>query len=138
MGAVGGSASSIIIDAIMDLEHSKKGDVTLLRFHGALDATSLPTLMKEFDALLEQGATRIVFNIHGLEFINSAGIGFFVAAQKRLRESHGELVLSAPSKFFQTKIATLGIDRIFKIFPTDEEAFKYFDDADGGERPVLG
>ena len=115
-----------------DLEHSNKGDVTHLKFHGVLDAASLPTIKKEFDALLEQGATRVVFNINGLEFINSAALGFLVAAQKRLRESHGELVLSAPSKFFQTKIVTLGIDRFLKIFPTDEEAFKYFDDADGG------
>ena len=120
------------MDGVMDLEHSKKGNVTLLKFSGVLDAANLPTIMKEFDALVERGATRIVLNIHGLAFLNSAAIGFLVATRKRLRELHGEFVLSAPSKFFQTKTTALGIDRIFKIFPTDEEAFKYFDDPDGG------
>ena len=115
----------------MDMEHSKKGNVTLLKFHGELDATGVPAI-SEFDSLVEQGATRFVFNIQRLTFIDSSGIAFFIDTQKRLRESHGELVLSEPSKFFQTVISTLSLARIFKIFSTDEEAIKYFDDADGG------
>ena len=115
----------------MDMERSNKGDVTLLKCHGELDAAGVPAI-SEFDSLVEQGATRFVFNIQRLTFIDSSGIAFFIDTQKRLRESHGELVLSEPSRFFQTVISTLSLERIFKIFPTDEEAIKYFDDADGG------
>ena len=115
----------------MDMEHSKEGNVTLLKFHGELDATSVPAI-SEFDSLVEQGATQFVFNIQRLTFIDSSGIAFFIETLARLRESQGELVLSEPSKFFQTVISTLSLERIFKIFPTDEVAFKYFDDADGG------
>ncbi len=112
----------------MDMERSDKGGVTLLKFP-ELDATRFSEITREFDALVGQGATRFVFNIQRLTFIDSSGIAFFIETLARLRESQGELVLSEPSKFFQTKIAALGIDRIFKIFPTDEEAIKYFDDA---------
>ena len=115
----------------MDMEHSKKGNVTLLKFHGELDATGVPAI-SELDSLVEQGATRFVFNIQRLTFIDSSGIAFFIETLARLRESQGELVLSEPSKFFQTVISTLSLERIFKIFPTDEVAFKYFDGADGG------
>ncbi len=112
----------------MDMERSNKGDVTLLKFHGELDATSVPAI-SEFDSLVEQGATQFVFNIQRLTFSDSSGIAFFIETLARLRASQGELVLSEPSKFFQTVISTLSLDRIFKIFPTDEEAIKYFDDA---------
>ncbi|MHC4451558.1 MAG: hypothetical protein ACYS0E_15725, partial [Planctomycetota bacterium] len=44
----------------------------------------------------------------------------------------GELVLSEPSKFFETTVATLGIDQIFKIYTNDEEAVKHFH-GEGGE-----
>ena len=118
----------------MKIDRKQAGDVMILAFTGEFDAFNLPTISEKLDALIEKGVAKLVFNLHLLKFINSSALGYLIKTHKRLRELDGELVLSEPSKFFQTTITTLGIDQIFKIFPTDEEAVKYFHDASGQEQ----
>ena len=102
------------------------GDVTILAFTGEFDAFNLPTISEKIDTLISKGCTRLVFNLHLLKFINSSALGYLIKTHKRLKQLDGELVLSQPSKFFQTTIATLGIDQIFKIYAGDSEAVSYF------------
>jgi len=115
----------------MKIDRKKAGNVTILAFTGEFDAFNLPTISEKIDTLIEKGAVRLAFNLRLLKFINSSALGYLIKTAKRLRELDGELVLTEPSKFFQTTIKTLGIDQIFKVFPADEEAVKYFHDAGG-------
>jgi anti-sigma B factor antagonist len=115
----------------MKIERKTAGNVTILAFTGEFDAFNLPTISEKIDALIQGGCNRLVFNLHLLKFINSGALGYLIKTHKRLRELDGELVLSEPSKFFQTTIKTLGIDQIFKVFENDTEAVKYFHDAGG-------
>ena len=117
----------------MKIERKQAGDVTILAFTGEFDAFNLPTISEKLDALINTGAKKLVFNLRFLKFINSSALGYLIKTRKRLAEIDGELCIAQPSKFFQSTITTLGIDQIFKIFPTDEEAVKYFHEA-GGEQ----
>jgi len=108
------------------------GGVTILSFTGEFDAFNLPKISEGIDQLIQKGRTRLIFNLKGLKFINSSSLGYMITTQKRLREYDGELVVAEPSKFFETTVATLGIDRIFKIYPNDDEAVKHFH-GEGGE-----
>lgn len=117
----------------MKIERNTVGNVTILAFTGEFDAFNLPTISEKIDALIQAGCMKLVFNLRLLKFINSSALGYLIKTHKRLRELEGELVLSEPSKFFQTTIKTLGIDQIFKVFVDDDEAVKYFQDAGGKE-----
>jgi anti-sigma B factor antagonist len=110
------------------------GNVTILGFSGEFDAFNLPVISEKLDALIQTGSRRLVFNLRLLKFINSSALGYLIKTAKRLKELDGELVLSEPSKFFQSTIATLGVDQIFRIFPADEEAVKYLHDRGGKEQ----
>lgn len=118
----------------MKIERKTVGDVTLLAFTGEFDAFNLPTISEKLDNLIQTGVKKLVFNLRLLKFINSSALGYLIKTHKRLKEIDGELVLSEPSKFFQSTITTLGIDQIFKIFPVDEEAIKYFHDESGQQQ----
>ena len=118
----------------MKIDRKEAENVTILAFTGEFDAFNLPTISDKLDGLIQTGRILMVFNLKLLKFINSSALGYLIKTNKRLRELDGELVLSEPSKFFQSTIATLGIDQIFKIFPTDEEAVKYFHDLGGEEQ----
>ena len=117
----------------MKIDRKTAGNVTILAFTGEFDAFNLPTISEKLDALIKGGNKRLVFNLRLLKFINSSALGYLIKTHKRLRELDGELVLAEPSKFFKSTISTLGIDQIFKIFTTDDEAVKYFHDAGGEE-----
>jgi anti-anti-sigma factor len=109
--------------------------VTILAFDGKLDAYSLPKVDEQMTALFDSGCRRLVLNLQLLKWINAAALGFLGKHEKRLRELGGELVLSEPSEFFQTAINTLRLDQIYKVFPNDAKAVKYFHDAGGERRP---
>ena len=121
----------------MRIERKSDGDVTLLAFTGEFDASNLPTISEKLDNLIETGVKKLVLNLRLLKFINSSALGYLIKTRKRLAELDGDLVIAQPSKFFQSTITTLGIDQIFKIFPVNEEAIKYFHDA-GGDDGTLG
>ena len=93
----------------MKIERKTAGDVTLLAFTGEFDAFNLPTISEKLDNLIQTGVKKLVFNLRLLKFINSSALGYLIKTHKRLKEIDGELVLSEPSKFFQSTITTLGI-----------------------------
>jgi anti-anti-sigma factor len=113
----------------MKIERKQVGDIYIISFTGEFDAFNLPTVSEKIDAFIDKGRTRLAFNLRGLRFINSSALGYFVKTAKKLKEIDGELVLTDPSKFVQTTVKTLGIDQIFRIFPDDSEAVKYFQGA---------
>lgn len=115
----------------MKIERKTAGNVTILAFTGEFDAFNLPQVGEKIDVLIQKGCLHLIFNLRLLKFINSSALGYLIKTAKRLKELEGELVLSEPSKFFQTTIKTLGIDQIFKIYPNDQEAVKYFHDESG-------
>ena len=110
----------------MKIERREEDSVTILTFTGEFDAFNLPKISEGIDQLIQKGRTELVFNLKGLKFINSSALGYLIKTHKNLKEYDGELVLSEPSKFFQTTVATLGIDQIFKIYTDDVEAIKHF------------
>lgn len=109
----------------MKIERKEVGDATVLTFAGEFDAFNLPDVRAKLDTIVTQGKPRIVFNLHGLKFINSSAIEYLIKLRRDLDAAGGELVLSRPSKFFHSAITTLGIERIFKTFETDEDALDY-------------
>jgi anti-sigma B factor antagonist len=115
----------------MQIDQNSEGKTTILSFSGELDAANLDEVKEKVDGLIQSGHSQLVFDLEDLKFINSSGLGYFIKALKQTHELDGDLVLAKPSKFFQTTIKTLGIDQIFHIFGSPEEAVKHFasDDA---------
>ncbi len=114
------------------IEQKTVANVTILTFTGEFDAFNRPQVGEKIDTPIQAGCTHLVFNLRRLTFIDSTALGHLIKTAKRLKELHGELVLSNPSKFLQTTIKTLGVEQILKVFPSDEAAVKYFHGA-GGE-----
>ena len=110
----------------MKIEDRQEGDVTIVTFKGELDAANLGEVKEQVEQLIHKGHSNLVFNLAGLTFVNSSGLGYLIQAHKHAREQDGEVVLSQPSNFVQITIKTLGIDQIFAIYGSDEESVAHF------------
>jgi anti-anti-sigma factor len=110
----------------MELERRDEGDATFLTLRGQFETFSLPTVSEEVEHLLAGGTRRICMNFEGVSFINSTALGYLAELGKRLEELGGELVFSAPSRFFADTIRTLELHHLFEIFASDQEAALYF------------
>ena len=84
-------------------ENRKSGLV--VRLTGELDHSAADRVRGELDRLIDQtGTRRLIFDLNGLEFMDSSGIGLIIGRYKRMARRGGS-------------VAVEGIDaRVDKIF----------------------
>ena len=87
----------------------------------------LPTVKKRVGAILEQGATGVIFNGRHVEMVDSTIIGYLFWVQQDLKKRAvaGEAVVSAPSRFLRHAISMVGLETTIRVFDSDEEALAY-------------
>lgn len=81
-----------------------------------------PKLREQLVDLVGRGRYRIVVNLEGVEFMDSTGLGVLVGGLKRVKEQDGALVLAAPNQPVQRVLAITGLDQVFPVHSTVEEA----------------
>ena len=79
------------------------------------------------EGLIRDGEKKVVFDLSGLTYVDSAGIGIIVMCCGKMRTAGGEVRLAS----LQPKIVELmkitKLDRIFHFYPTASAAAENFD-----------
>ena len=78
------------------------------------------------DDLIRQHETRAIFDLSGVSFIDSSGIGTLVRALSKMKTSGGMLRLTGVKGMVEGALKLTQIDRVFEIFPTAVEASRDF------------
>ena len=114
-----------LVTAIQDdlnrftLRFTRVGGWVVLQLDGELDARTCPALR---DALVDtvdgQGNLFVVVDLSGVTFIDSAGIGVLVGANRRLRARGGELRISNPCGTIAKAFEVTRLDRELTITHT--------------------
>lgn len=112
--------------AAMEIYRRTVGDVTILSFQGELDSDNLPAAREETDGVIQSGCELLIFNLGELAFLNSSALAYLITVHKRVKSMGGQVVFSAPSRFFQTTIKHLGLEREFTVFADDQAALEHF------------
>ena len=78
------------------IREGEPGAVTAL-LTGELDEHSAPMIRRELDSLIEGGVKRIEFDMSGVTFMDSAGVGLLLGRYNKLAASGGSMgVKNAP------------------------------------------
>lgn len=104
------------------VESRDRGAWTVVEPKGEIDLYTAPQLKEQLSKLVEQGRERLVVNLDGVEFMDSTGLGVLIGGLKRCREVGGELTLAAPRENVQKVFRITGLDRVFAIHATVDEA----------------
>lgn len=96
------------------------GHEVVLRLAGSLDLATGPSLRTALDGILDSRPQRVVLDLAGVTFLDSAAIGVVVVACKALRRVGGELVLRAPSPNVALVLDTVGLQRTITIEPAPD------------------
>jgi anti-sigma B factor antagonist len=110
----------------LKLEKKRYEDVLILRFVGEFDTFNLPAFSERVEAMVAAGDIRYILDVKLLKFINSSALGFLIRLAKQLRQKGGDLVMAQPSRFLKKTIVTLGLEEVFKVFETVEDAILHF------------
>lgn len=94
---------------------------------GRLDALSAPDLRRRCDTILDTDTERLVIDLRGVDFCDSAGLAALVGAMKRSRADGGDTKLVASGDAPVWRILELTrFDRVFDIRTGVDEAVRSF------------
>ncbi len=107
------------------IEEEKNG-VVILRVNGELDALVAPQLKDRLMKLIELEKKSFVIDFDGLVHINSLAMGILRGRLKEIREKGGDIKLIKLNNHIATIFEMVGLDEIFEIYETEEDALGEF------------
>ena len=106
----------------MKIEISSKGYYQILRiqdeFSVISDLSELTYLIKGY---IKQGKKHIALGFSNASYIYSGAVAVLMDCYKELTEDEGELCIIEPNKELKEIFSTLGIDKICKIYETEDD-----------------
>ncbi len=110
--------------------------------HGSAELVSLPTRLVMANAqeartamrnLVDNGRTRLILDLHAVEFVDSSGLSVLVSALKAVQPKDGRVVLLSPSKGVRSLIELTRLHQVFEIFEDREAAILALDGSEAAE-----
>lgn len=112
----------------LQIAERRVGDVTFLTLAGRLilDEGENP-LRAKIDALIREGRTDVVVDLHDVTYLDSCGVGALVEKCVSLRKAGGDLMLLCPSERCRHTLEITGLLlRVFEVYETEDAALSRF------------
>jgi anti-anti-sigma factor len=100
---------------------SSEGERVVLRLDGELDLASVPTLEHAVEGAALDDASELVFDLRGLEFIDSTGLRAILLQDKRSTERGQTFALVRGPEQVQRLMNMTHLDEHLKIVASPEE-----------------
>ena len=98
--------------------------IAVITLVGEVDIYSAPHFKEVLLQGIEGGAHTVVVDLSGVTFIDSTALGVLVSGAKRVRPQSGSVELVCKDENIARVFEITGLDRIFGIHSTREEALK--------------
>lgn len=110
-------------------EHPIDGERHVLAVRGEIDLFTAPELKQVLAESIEAGRVRIIVDLTETTFLDSTALGVLIGAVKRLRSRDGALAIVNIDENIAKTFEITGLDQIFTIVPTRDEAVDAVDPA---------
>ena len=110
-------------------EHPIDADRHVLAVRGEIDLFTAPELKQVLAESIEGGRIRIIVDLTETTFLDSTALGVLIGAVKRLRSRDGALAIVNVDENIAKTFEITGLDQIFTIVPTRDEAVDAVDPA---------
>ena len=110
----------------MDIQSKVGNGFTAIAIKGRLDAVSAAAAEAAINGVIEAGASHLVLNLSGLEYVSSAGLRVLLVTAKKLSRQNGKIVLCGLQDAVREVFAISGFLSIFPVAADEAEAGKSF------------
>jgi anti-sigma B factor antagonist len=97
-------------------------DAYVISLSGEVDLYTAPEFKQQLLEVINQGAKEVIVDFSNTTFIDSTTLGVLVGGVKRLRTNDGQLSLVCSDRNITKIFEITGLDRVFTIYPTRDEA----------------
>ena len=106
----------------LDVDTGQVGPASALTLRGEIDVYTAPRLRQAIIDLVDGGATQIVVDMRGVDFLDSTGLGVLVGGLKRVKIKDGSLsIVTTQDKILKIFDIT-GLNKVFPIYDSVEAA----------------
>lgn len=106
----------------MNLEEADQGTYVVLAPEGKFNLVAAPAIKSRIDDLVAAGKTRIVVDMHAVDFIDSSGLGALIGGLKSARQQGGDVRIAAAGDQVRAVLKLTNLDRILSPYATIDEA----------------
>lgn len=117
------ASDPITFDFALSEERLENG-AHVVAVSGEVDIFTAPDLKRTIARAIEGGARLLVVDLTHTRFLDSTALGVLIGAVKRLRPLDGRLAIVNTEPSTAKTFQITGLDRIFTIVPTRDEAVK--------------
>jgi anti-sigma B factor antagonist len=118
----------------VDVATRRAGDVTVVEITGKiLGGPESDVLRHELDRVLEGGAQRLLVDLDGVPWMNSAGLGILLAAYSRMKERGGVMKFSGVGERVRGILRTTKLLTVLESFADEESGIQSFAGGGAGE-----
>ena len=111
----------------MVIEERIIGDVTVLDLKGKMTLGEGDELLKDkINSLIHQGQKKLLLNLEGVPYIDSAGLGEIVRTYTTVSRQGGNLKLVNLTKRITDLLSITKLLTVFETFDSEAEALKSF------------
>jgi len=111
----------------MQIEERTVGEVVVLDLKGRITLGEGDQLLKDkMNSLVNQGRKRIILNLAGVPYIDSAGLGEIVGSYTTVSRQGGSLKLLNLTKKITDLLAITKLLTVFETFDSEDEAVRSF------------
>lgn len=111
----------------MQIEERSSGDVMILDLKGKLTLGDGDELLKDkVNSLIQQGYRKLLLNLEGVPYVDSAGLGEIVRTYTTVSRQGGKLKLLNLTKRIEDLLSITKLLTVFETFDTEQEAVKSF------------
>ena len=97
-------------------------DIAVIDLKGEVDLYTAPEFKQQLLDVISQGGKNVIVDFSNTTFIDSTTLGVLVGGVKRLRQNEGQLSLVCSDRNITKIFEITGLDRVFTIHATREEA----------------
>ncbi len=110
----------------MQISSRTEQNVMIFVLEGRVDSSGALEMGESLQKAVSEGDTRLVLDMGGVSYINSAGLRTLADILTQCRANDGDLLLAALSPKVERVFKIIGFDKFFDIFDTAETAVSQF------------
>jgi anti-sigma B factor antagonist len=112
----------------MKIEMRTIGEIKILDFSGQITLGEGTKAARDtVHSILDQGAQKIILNLAGVNYIDSAGVGELVSTFTSVTKRGGQLKLLHLTKKIKELLTITKLLTVFQTFEDEQEAISSFD-----------
>jgi anti-anti-sigma factor len=105
----------------------KRGKVDIISFSiDRINALVTEEILNEIIALVQNGSTKMVINLSGVNYIDSSGFGCLLSVMESARNHYCSLKFASPEPSVMEVLRTLNLHTVFDIRDDLDECIRAF------------